>query len=139
MDAAAMKYLLIFCRLPTRMGVTPTLSHLHKKQESDVMVSSGMWTNDSPIAKSRRDWVPRRPAVLVGELTSSWVVMNLLLWHMSIGGSVRPLGVSLLPTMTAKGGFTALHGCVIGAAYVPRSHQIYDTIRVRDQFLMLYS
>ncbi|CAK0740350.1 hypothetical protein CVIRNUC_001244 [Coccomyxa viridis] len=48
------------------MGVTPTLSPLQNKHKTDAMVSSDIWTNDSPIAASRRLWVPRRPAVLVG-------------------------------------------------------------------------
>ena len=54
----------------------PTLSPLQKEQKSDAMVSLDIWTNDSPMAVSRRDWLPQRPAVLIGERTLSWVVVS---------------------------------------------------------------
>ena len=110
------------------MGVTPTLSHLQHEHKTDAMVSSDIWTNDSPIAASRRDWVPRRPAVLVGEHTSPWIMMKHVSRCMSIGGSVLPFGMSSLPAMTARGGFMALHRCVYGATYGPRSNYTYDRI-----------
>ena len=108
------------------MGVTPTLSPLQNKYKTDAMVSSDIWTNDSPIAASRRDWVPRRPAVLVGEHTYPWIMMRHLSRYMGIGGTVLPFGMSSLPAMTARGGFMALHKCVYIAAYGPRSNHRHD-------------
>ena len=47
------------------MGLTPAHSPMQKKQKGAVVTD--IWTNDSPIAISRRQWVPPRPAVLNGE------------------------------------------------------------------------
>ena len=47
------------------MGLTPDHLPMQKKQKGAEVID--IWTNDSPIAISRRQWVPPRPAVLSGE------------------------------------------------------------------------
>ena len=47
------------------MGLTPAHYPMQKKQKGAGVTD--IWTNDSPIAISRRHWVPPRPAVLNGE------------------------------------------------------------------------
>ena len=47
------------------MGLAPAHAPMQKKQKGAPVMD--IWTNDSPIAISRRQWVPPRPAVLNGE------------------------------------------------------------------------
>lgn len=47
------------------MGLAPAHTPVLKKQKGAAVMD--IWTNDSPIANSRRQWVPPRPAVLNGE------------------------------------------------------------------------
>ena len=95
------------------MGLTPAHAPMQKKQKAAVVTD--FWSNDSPVAISRRQWVPLRPAVLNGKgcpMTHCYSFMGpdiyseqLCRWFYRASPSLEGF------TVTERQGYTALQAC----------------------------